>query len=307
MNMTKRIAGINSSIFFVLVLLVALGLSTAGCGRRRKQDVKEEIPVKVIRLELKNVKKSLDYVDNIEAQDDAKIYPKVGGKVIEKIKEEGSVVKKGDVILYVDRDEIGFTFEKAPVETPMDGMVGRVYVDIGTNVTPQTAVALVIDIDKVEIKLDIPGKYIPLVSLDQSAEIMIDAYPGKIFRGKVTKISPVLDLETRTAPIEITVPNENRQLKPGMFARVSLILEQHKQVPVILKESFMGKPPQCYVFVVEEGIARKREVTLGIREGAYFEVLDGLKEGDAVVIMGQQRLRDGMAVCMEEEDREDRI
>ena len=300
MNVIKKIAEINLSIFLFLILLVALGLSTAGCGRRQKQPEAEKIPVKVIRLELRDIKKDLDYVDNIEAQDDAQIYPKVSGKVIEKIKEEGSTVKKGDVLLYIDRDEVGFTFEKAPVETPMDGMVGRVYVDKGTNVTPQTPVALVIDIDKVEIKLDIPEKYIPLVSLDQFAEIAVDAYPEEIFRGKVTKISPVLDLETRTAPIEITVPNEHHQLKPGMFARVRLILEQHKQVPVILKESFMGKPPHCCVFVVEDGIARKREVTLGIREGAYFEVLDGLKEDDAVVIMGQQRLRDGMAVRVEE-------
>jgi len=84
------------------------------------------------------------------------IYPKVSGKIIEKLKNEGDSVVKGDVIAYIDRDEVGFKFEKAPVESPMNGIIGRVYVDIGTQVSTQTAVALAVRMDNVKIDLDIP-------------------------------------------------------------------------------------------------------------------------------------------------------
>jgi membrane fusion protein (multidrug efflux system) len=87
-----------------------------------------------------------------------------------------------------------------------------------------------------------------------------------------------------------------------MFAKVSLVLAEHKNVPVILKEAIMGKNSNVYVYIVEDKKAVLKKVNLGIRQGPYFEVLAGLKEGDLVVIMGQQRLRDGAEVEPEEEN-----
>jgi HlyD family secretion protein len=85
-----------------------------------------------------------------------------------------------------------------------------------------------------------------------------------------------------------------------MFAKVSLIIGESKAVPVVLKEAIMGKVPGAYVYVIENNKAILRNVKLGIRQDGYFEVIDGIKEGDAVVFMGQQRLRDGIDVKMEQ-------
>ena len=213
-------------------------------------------------------------------------------------------MNKGDAILYIDRDEVGLTFEKAPVESSLSGVVGRVYVDIGANVNPQTPVALVVDMRKVKIDLDIPQNYIPKVSLGQEAKIYVDAYPEKEFIGTITKISPVLDLSTRSAPVEILINNSEQQLKSGMFAKVKLIIEEQKNAPVILKEAIIGKEPDTYVYVIENEKAFLRKIKLGLREGPYFAVDEGLKEGDAVVIMGQQRLRDASLVSVEERSQE---
>jgi HlyD family secretion protein len=274
-----------------------------GCQTKvEKEKAMEVIPVKVSKVELKELSEALEYTGNIKAQDEVMVYPKVSGKIIEKVKVDGSIVAKGEAIAYIDRDEVGLKFEKAPVESPLNGIVGRVYVDIGENVTVQTPVALVVNMDKVKIDLDIPEKYLPRVSKGLQAKINVDAYPQEEFFGLVTKISPVVDLATRSAPIEIVVDNLKHRLKSGMFAKVRLILQEYENIPVIIKEAIMGKEPDLYVYVVENNKAVTKKISLGIRQGAYFEVRQGLKEGDLVVIMGQQRLRDNVGVSVEMEE-----
>jgi len=289
-------------VTFGIILILGLYF-LSGCEKKENKITEQElIPVKVMRVELQDIKETLDYVGDIRAQDEALVYPKVSGKIIEKFKEEGSSVNKGDVIACIDRDEVGFKFEKAPVESSLTGIIGRVYVDKGTSVSPQTPVALVVDMDKVKIALNLPEKYLPRISLGQSAEITLDAFPGEKFIGIVSKLSPVLDLETRTAPIEIIIDNPQHNLKSGMFAKVKLILQEHKNVPVILKEAVMGKEPDVYVYVVEDNKAVLKKVTLGLRQGPYYQVQEGIKEGDLVVIMGQQRLQDNAKVSVEIEE-----
>lgn len=273
-----------------------------GCAKTKQEQPKNEaIPVKAMRIEFRDLDESIDYVGNIKAQDEAIVYPKVSGKIIEKVKEDGSSVNKGEVIAYIDRDEVGLKFEKAPVESPLSGIVGRISADIGSNVTPQTAIALVVDMDRMEIDLDIPEKYLPKISIGQDALISVDAYPQEEFKGKVSKISPVVDLSTRTAPIEIIFDNPGYRLKSGMFAKVKLIIARHKDIPVIMKEAIIGKEPNLYVYTIENNRAALKKIALGIRQGPYFEVREGLKEGDTVVIMGQQKLYENAAVAIEME------
>ena len=280
-------------------VFLSAALVLPGCGKKKAAEGKEVIPIRAMRVEARTIARSLDYADSIEAQDKAEIFPKVNGKIIEKLKEDGSPVTKGETIAYIDRDEVGFKFEKAPIESPLTGIIGRVYVDRGTSVTPQTAVALVVDIDRVKVHLNVPEKYIPQLALGQKARVRVDAYPGEVFTGVVSRISPVVETETRTAPVEIGIDNAGHRLKPGMFASISLVLEEKKNAPVIMKEAIVGREPSAYVFVVNGGTAHSRDVKLGIQDGEWYEVREGLKAGDLVAIMGQQRLRDGAPVSVE--------
>lgn len=293
----QRVKALWAGQFIVIFLFLIL----AGCGRKAEQEVKNEaIPVRVMTIKEENIKDTLDYVGNIRAQEEAHVYPKVSGKVLEKNTHEGEVVIKGQTILFVDRDEVGFTFEKAPVESPIKGIVGRLLVDIGSNVTPATPVALVVDMDKAQINLSIPEIYVSKISLGQDAQVTTDAYPDKTFTGKISQISPVLDEETRSAPIEILIDNPDHCLKPGMFAKVSLVTEERGRALTVYKEAVMGTNGDRYVYVVRDGQARKQPVKLGMRVGQNMEVEDGLKAGEKVVIMGQQKLIDGSAVTTEE-------
>ncbi|MBM3248075.1 MAG: efflux RND transporter periplasmic adaptor subunit [Candidatus Omnitrophica bacterium] len=284
------------AFLMLLLLFAAIGCEKMAAVKNNDQN----IPVKVKKVELTDLAKTLEYVGSIKAQDEAKVYPKVSGKIIEKLKEDGSIIEKGEAIALIDRDEVGLKFKKAPVESPISGIIGRVYVDIGASVTSQTAIALVIKMDKVKINLDIPEKYLPRVSLGQEANISVDAYPQEKFIGLVTKISPVLNLENRAAPIEITIENTDHRLQSGMFAKVELVIEEFKNVLTILKESIIGKYPDTYVYVIENNKAALKKIVLGNRQGSNYEVKEGLKEGEPVVIIGQQRLFEGAQVKAEE-------
>jgi len=291
---------IPNSKFIIIFCIFSLAIFI-GCQRRKieKPKEKEVIPVKVIKVKCMDIYESLEYVGSIKAEDEAMVYPKVSGKVIQKVKEENSSIEKGEVILYIDRDEVGLKFEKAPVESPISGVVGKVFVDIGANVNPQIPVALVVNMDRVKINLEIPEKYIADITLGLKAKIKVDAYPEKEFLGEITKISPIVDLTTRAFPIEITVNNQEHLLKSGMFAKVVLLLKEHKNVPVILKEAIMGKEPDTYVYVIENNFAHLKRIKLGIKQGPYYEVKEGIKENDLVVILGQQRLYENASVTTE--------
>ncbi len=281
---------------------VSVCICASGCGQKKDAGVKEAeiIPVRVGRVEVREFAETIECVGDIKAQDEAVVYPKVAGKITEKMKAEGSAIARGEPLVYLDRDEVGMKFELAPVESPLDGTVGKVYVDRGTQVSAQTPVALVVDMDRVKIRLDIPEKYIPAVTAGQSADITVDAYPNRVFQGSVSSVSPVVDLATRTAAVEISADNGDHALKSGMFARVKLAVRTRGAARVILKESVMGTEPEAYVYIVRDGRAVMRAVKLGIRQGPYYEVAQGLEENEAVVIMGQQRLTDGARVLMGE-------
>ncbi len=295
--MTPRARKITTAVLAAFFLITVM----RGCSGG-KQDSKTSIPVvRAMKVVSGDLKVTLDYAGDIKARDEAMVYPKVGGKIIEKVREDGSPVEKGETIVYVDRDEVGFKFEKAPVESPLTGVIGRVYVDIGTQVSTQTAVAFVVDMTKVKILLNIPEKYLPQIKLGQTALVEVDSYPGVKYEGAVTKISPVVDIATRTSPVEITIDNAEGRLRPGMFAKVSLEVGENKDVPLVRKEAVLGRGDYAYVYVVEDGVARKKNVRTGIRRGGFYGITGEVKSGDVVIVMGQQKLRDGAAVKVEME------
>jgi membrane fusion protein, multidrug efflux system len=259
-----------------LVLFLSLFI-VSGCQTKVKNSQEQDtIPVKVMKVELKDLNYILEYAGDIKAEDEAYIYPKVSGKIIEKLKEDGSIVNKGDYLCYIDRDEVGLNFKKAPVESTLNGVVGRFLVDIGENVTAQTPVAFVVNDSRVKIILDIPEKYLPKLFLGQEARFRVDAWPDEEFLGVVSKISPVINLATRSSPIEITADNSDRKLRSGMFARASIILDKRQSVPAVIKEAIMGRDSNSYLFVVEGNKAKLRQVSLGIKDGFYYEVNSGV-------------------------------
>ncbi|MBL7131699.1 MAG: efflux RND transporter periplasmic adaptor subunit [Candidatus Omnitrophica bacterium] len=288
-----------TQIIFLATLYSLLATSLTGCSPRIPQEEVIKMPVRAIEVKRGVLKEILFYVGDIKAEDEVVVYPKVSGKIIEKLAKEGDLVKEGDVLAYVDRDEVGFKFQKAPVESPIDGVLGRVYVDRGTSVSASIPIALIVNMDKVKVRIDAVERDLPKIKVGQRAEVRVDAYPEEIFVGSVEKVSPIVNLASRTAPIEIEIANLQHRLNPGSFAKVKILVKEREGVLIIPRDALIKEDSSNYVFVVKNNKAHKahkvhkQKIELGLCENNKFEVINGLKEGELIITMGNARLKEG--------------
>jgi len=198
-------------------------------------------------------------------------------------------------------EQARLNLDKASVEAPFSGVVGRKYVDEGAFVGPNTPLFRLLDVSQVEITGGVADKHLSRLKLLQTpAEVEVDAYPGEKFRGFVSRLRPEMDRPTRTVAVTIRVPNEDGRLKAGMYARMTLTLEEHPDALLVPDEGILSFAEGTSAYVVNEGKVVIRPVVVGMREGNMNEILDGLHEGEKVIIRGQSLLSEGMAVEAQE-------
>ena len=285
-------------IVFLILNLAFLIFNFISLKNRDTVDLKEAgIPVEVAVVQEKELQEILKFTGDIEGKDQVQVYPKVTGKLIEYKVQEGGQVEKQDVIALIDRDITGFKFEPAPVEAFISGIVAKTYLDQGDSVSSQVPIAVIANMDEVKIKIEVTEVDYPKVKVGQFAKIVIDAYPDKEFTGKLFKLSVLVDPNTRTATAEITILNPEHFLVPGMFARISLLVGEHK-VLVVPRDAILRLPGTgvYYCFKVEGNQAKKVLIRLGIKENNWQEVKEGLKRGDFVILSGQGILQTGVFV-----------
>jgi len=280
----------------LIVVLIIVGRIVAPKRGVKVVSIEEGIPVEVVKVIRRDFKETTSYTGDIEAKERIEVYPRVSGKIIKKNVIEGDRIKKGETIALIDRDEPGFKFEPAPVDSLLAGIVGRVYVDLGAKVTPQTPVALIVDMDSVKVKVDVVERDLPKIKIGQEAQIRMDAYPEQVFKGKICKISPVVDLESRTAPVEILISNPNHLLKPGMFARATIVTKENKDTLIIPRDALIKKDDSTFIFIVKDNRALRKEVTTGMSQENLVEIKDNLNAGEEVIVMGKTRVKDGTKV-----------
>jgi RND family efflux transporter MFP subunit len=192
--------------------------------------------------------------------------------------------------------------DKATIEAPVTGVVSKKYVDEGNMVGPSAPLVRIVQIDTLKVLGGVSERYLPqLVSGKTPVNIKTDAYPQDEFEGMVYKVGVAVDPVTRTGEVEIRVPNPDGKLKPGMFARMTIMVSQ-KECVVVPDSALVREADQTYVFVVNNNAAERRNVKLGIWQGQLHEVLSGVAPGDVVVTHGQTQLKDGQVVQLVQED-----
>jgi len=188
------------------------------------------------------------------------------------------------------------TLDKATIKSPVNGVVAQKYVDQGNMAVPSTPLVRIVQIDTLKVTGGVSERYLPqLVSGKTPVNIKTDAYPQDEFEGMVYKVGVAVDPVTRTGEVEIRVPNPDGKLKPGMFARMTIVVSQ-KECVVVPDSALVREADQTYVFVVNDNVARRCGVKLGVWQGQLHEVLKGVSLGDIVVTHGQTQLKDGQAV-----------
>jgi membrane fusion protein (multidrug efflux system) len=187
------------------------------------------------------------------------------------------------------------------IESPISGILAERLVDIGTDVSKGAKVATVVSIDKIKIKVGISESEIAEIQEGQPVRVEADAFPEKIFHGKVYSVGMKADDETLTFPVEASVVNSSRPiLKPGMVARIAIQSGNHSAVIALPQDLLFSLADKTFVWVVQDGVAKKTEVTPGPIIDSRIIIKAGLQPGDPVVIAGQQGLFEGSKVKIRE-------
>ena len=157
----------------------------------------------------------------------------------------------------------------------------------------------VVNLEAMELlKVDfrIPEIFLKEVSVGQPLQLTLDAVPNKIYAGQVLAINPLLDANGRSIVIRAAVKNTGATLRPGMFARVSLLSSQVQNGLTIPEQALIPVGDDVFLYKVADGRALRTKVEIGQRRTGFAEIVSGLAAGDVVVIAGQPKLRDGAAV-----------
>jgi HlyD family secretion protein len=191
-------------------------------------------------------------------------------------------------------DELQVNMANTVITSPVNGFVARRAADPGAFVSQNAPVADVVDISRVRLVVNVVEKDLKQVQVGDMAEVSVDAFPGEKFSGRIARVAPVLDPATRTAPIEIEIPNPVFRLKPGMYARVGIKTEERPNALVVPTNAVVAVGGERGVFLaLNDNTAAFRRVQVGVESDDRIEILDGVAEGDRVVTTGAAALRDG--------------
>ncbi|MBP3548071.1 MAG: efflux RND transporter periplasmic adaptor subunit [Alistipes sp.] len=155
----------------------------------------------------------------------------------------------------------------------------------------------VMQINKLKVMANVSEQYYPNVKVGQTVEIHVDIFPGEVFEGKVSRINPALDAATRTFGVEVTIPNANERLRPGMYARATFNMGQREAIMIddIAVQKQAGSSER-FVYVVNNGVAEYRLVDDGRKVDGKVEIRKGIEAGEQVATTSFVRLMDGKAV-----------
>ena len=197
--------------------------------------------------------------------------------------------------------ELRVRLDNTRILAPISGLVGKRHLDNGALVNPSMPVVSLVDLSTMVMEINAPEKDLVKIRAGLEANIVLDAYPEQKFKGRVIRLSPILDPATRTGSVEVEVPNPKMMLKAEMFARVELDLGTRHNTLLVPREALVSHDQQRGVFKLQDDIARFQPVDAGVAQGGEVEVISGLKEGEAVITLGVNLVKNGDRVQLRSE------
>ncbi|MEO7189922.1 MAG: efflux RND transporter periplasmic adaptor subunit [Vicinamibacterales bacterium] len=195
-------------------------------------------------------------------------------------------------------EELSVTLSDTSVMSPVDGFVARRLLDQGAFAGANTTMLSVVDISVVRMVANLVEKDFKRIVRGAQALVEVDAFPNEQFTGIVSRVAPIFDPATRTATMEIEVPNPGFRLKPGMYARVRLTAGRNPDALTVPRAALVDIEGKRGVFTIESDVAHFVPVTTGLVDPDRAEILQGLQEGTRVVTTGALAIRDGDRVVV---------
>lgn len=195
-------------------------------------------------------------------------------------------------------DQANISFGDATIKATINGIVNKKYIEPGSVVSPGTQLFDLVNVSKLKLKVTVNESQVASLKVGSTIKVKASVYPDKEFSGKITFIAPMAD-ESLNFPIEIEITNNaNNDLKAGMYGTANFESKATQKTPirVVPRTAFVGSVSNNQVFVVKDSIAKLTKIVSGRIFGEKVEVIDGLNEGDVVVVSGQINLTDGAKV-----------
>lgn len=183
------------------------------------------------------------------------------------------------------------------VRVPFDGVLDDRLVELGSMVSPGTPVARLVDLDPIRVSGGVPERYAPDVEVGTEATVRFDVLPDTSFRARLAYVGATVDRESRTFPVEFTVRNPGRIVKPEMVANIEIVRRRLTGAVVVPQDAVVRREDGFAAFVVEEGadgpVARVRRLEVGPAREDRVVVRSGLEPGDRLVVVGQNQVAEG--------------
>lgn len=213
----------------------------------------------------------------------------------------GSVSQKDEAYAHLRADEASVELAKAQlartkIKAPFSGIVGLKQISIGDYVDIGKALINLDDINSLLIDFKVPEKNLLELKENQTVEVTSEAVPGKVFAGKIYAISPQIDNVTRSIQARAMLHNDQKLLRPGLFAKVKVVFSSNQQALVVPEHAVFMQQNKNYVYRIIDNKAVLTEITVGAREQGFVEVLKGLTLNDKIAKSGRMRLFDGALV-----------
>lgn len=191
-------------------------------------------------------------------------------------------------------------YKPFPVASPISGMVISKNIEPGNNVSLKQQLMEIANIDKMIVKTAVSEEYLGHIYQGQKVRVTINAFPENTLDGTITVITPKVRLDTGTSDIEISISG-SKGVRPGMTAEIEIVVARKENVIVIPQDALIIKPDGgIYVFIAETNSARMIKISTGLESNTDVEVLSGLKNGDSLIVMGQDNLKDGSKIKLPE-------
>lgn len=307
--MKIRKSFIVAAVALVAVVLTAVYAKTIGKssgkpagvgGRGGRGGNSAVVSVRTMTAEITTLHGYVNTDGEVESQNSVSVYPDMGGKVISTSVMLGSSVKKNDIIAYVDPSEPGTNYRSSPVYAPISGSVISTPLKNGKKVTTSTAIAIIGDINNLQVTANVPERYVAVLKKGLKAEVSVEAYPGVIFAATVSRVSPVVDATTRTKEVILTFDRHDERINAGMFAKVKLYTEDYSGAVVMPSDALVQNGDDFFAYIVNSSgnseTVSKVKVEKGKTVDGYVQILSGVKAGDKVVIQGMTSLGDGSKI-----------
>lgn len=205
------------------------------------------------------------------------------------------------LVAKANNDAAATRLSYASITAPFSGIISKRYLDPGALVNASSSTLfMLMSVGSVRIIVNVPEKDVPSVYHIHTARVTFDALPEKEFSGIVSLYSDAVDLSTRTMAVQINVHNPSRLIKPGMFATVEMIETEHKNAIVVPTNALVKTSDGLYVFTIKDKIAKRVMILVGIEQNSHSEILSGLNGDETIVTVGQQLIKDGASVTIQE-------